>query len=187
MLIVEEVVIVSRRPLANRLALLALVLLVGVGLWSFGKGNPAQEPQRGGNASPNQVSLRETGDSSDDQIGREPADLDQLERAVSRTSIALERSSWEEAEANSRQLQQRWLSFKPAMRAQAGTRIWSTQDTDAFSDGLDALEAHIQSRRRAAAQNEIQRLHDIIRRYQSAREPSPDPATRRETEPQITD
>lgn len=154
---------------AGMIALICLVFLLAFGLWSSTRGGPARDgPRSLDPPRPHPISLGQA--ERDDRVGREPANLEELKEAVERTSRALEGPSWHEAEAGAQEIFNRWLSFKPAMRAQAGTRMWSTTDTDAFSTRLDDLQAHIAERRKDAARNDVQALYRIVNRY----DPTPD-------------
>lgn len=142
------------------LSLCALVALIGM-----------SASRRGDKDAPELTRLHR--ERQEELAAREPADIDDLESSVEQAARRVRDEDWSNAEAAARQVKQRWLSFKPAMRANAGQKMWRTSDMDDFEVALDALGEHVKARDRTRALESTDTLLKIIDNYNDNREGPP--------------
>lgn len=142
------------------LSLFALVVLIGMGTSRQGdEGGPQL--------------TRFSQEREERLAAREPADIDDLEASVQRAATLARDEEWSKAETAAQNVRERWVSFKPAMRANAGEKMWRTSDMDDFQVALDQLQEHVGARNRAKALESAETMLKIIDNYNDNREGPP--------------
>lgn len=141
------------------LSLCALVLLFGMGSARRGEeGRPRLEEARGLDREAPQ--------------GRDPASIDDLEDSVRRAAALARSEQWQAAREAAGEIKERWVSFKPAMRANAGERMWRTSDTDDFQAAMERFRESVEARDREKALESAETMLTIIDNYNDDREGS---------------
>lgn len=156
----------------NLMILLAVAIVLVAAIWTIGQGRGTSDQQ-------DSMDLQQTENRELTDENRDPADINQLRDAIAQAQASLDRRNWDATQRDVERIRQRWLSFKPKMRALAGTRMWSTTDVNDFESALNQALDAVASEDDVNAHDALQRMGKIAAENDTSRSGAPaDPRIR---------
>lgn len=146
-------------------SLCALAVFIWAGTLGTDRGD-----ENGPRANPSGETRLEEPPAREPAGGGEPASIEELQAAVERAAALARDGEWPGAGEAAREIRERWVSFKPAMRANAGERMWQTTDVNAFEAALNQFEAHTAARDQVEALESAEAMLGIIEGYRDDRD-----------------
>lgn len=150
----------NTKPLIVTLLAVAIVF-TGMYALTQGRGDHQSEINQGGNNRREQLAARE------------PADIHELRDVIEKTIIAVDDNHWDEATHSVHQIRQRWVSYKPGMRAGAGVRMWPTTDVNRFESALGEAEGAVSRQQDDRAMEALRLLDQLAESNDHTREGAP--------------